>query len=153
MKRVLPSYQQPLYNNLEVEDMQMDNNMQAPTFHQARSYCSSMMSATKRRKVQEEGREDFMNMDIGDMKEENMQEMSYSGNNLLELPTEMLAHVFSFLPLKDLCHSAEICSTTYSIVRSYTLLVCYCICCYLFICLFIFSLHSHFKVCFLFTHS
>lgn len=65
--------------------------------------------------------DDTENMQVATINEDN----NNNNNYLLNLPTEMLAHIFSFLPLNELCHSAEICSTTYAVVRFYTLSVCF----------------------------
>lgn len=45
-------------------------------------------------------------------------------NHLLTLPTEMLAHILSFLSLADLCRSEEMCTSIHTLVRYYMRGVC-----------------------------
>jgi len=86
---------------------------------------ASIQTASKRRRVAdvvEMMDEEAAPMDISSY--DNDESMNLATEyHLLDLPTEMLAHIFSFLPLPYLCRSAEICTSTYAVVRFYTLSV------------------------------
>eukprot|EP00026_Physarum_polycephalum_P013997 Phypoly_transcript_14463.p1 GENE.Phypoly_transcript_14463~~Phypoly_transcript_14463.p1 ORF type:complete len:228 (-),score=27.88 Phypoly_transcript_14463:17-700(-) len=85
---------------------------------------SPMEAVSKRRRVSEIMEDSGATpMDISSYDNDENMNLATEYHHLLDLPTEMLAHIFSFLPLQDLCRSSEICTATYSVVRFYTLSV------------------------------
>lgn len=85
---------------------------------------TTMEVASKRRRMVELHESFVMPMDISSYDNDESMCLSMEYHYLLDLPTEMLAHIFSFLPLSDLCRTAEVCTSTYAVVRFYTLSVC-----------------------------
>jgi hypothetical protein len=111
-------------------DMQPDDMITEKTTNiQHRQYTNTPIhlllsaSISKRRRVAVMNEESCATpMDISYDTDESMT-VSTEYHYLLDLPTEMLSHIFSFLPLPDLCRGAEICTSTYAVVRFYTLSV------------------------------
>ena len=130
MKRALVAFPPfPNNNPLRQDDMITEKTTSHHQQDPIHLFLSASLQASKRRRVAEvTGLEDSNSgtpMEISSYdNDEGMDSSTEYHYYLLDLPTEMLAHIFSFLPLPELCRSAGICTSTYAVVRFYTLSVC-----------------------------